>query len=285
MAFLSSLIKIGRPVNILITLATVIAASFLLITIPSLPMVLIAAAGAALIAGFGNTINDVFDREIDAVNKPSRPIPSGRMSVKEAIIAAIIYLGLGFTAASIVSTICFVIALIAALLLAFYAAAGKRLLVIANLLVSGISALAFIYPAGIDSDWDFDQIRLAVTGAVFAFLFHFGREIIKDIEDMEGDAKGRSVSLPLVLGVGASRLITVASFCLLAIAMICAYLHFDLSIYFLASAVCLTIAPIIVVSLLLLHSTRREEYRQLQNILKILMPFGLMVLLIGRWTV
>ncbi len=269
----------------LITVATVIAASYLLETVPQIDRILLAAVGAALIAGFGNTINDIFDREIDGVNRPNRPIPSGTVTLTEAKLFVIIYAVSGLASAAKASKECLVIAFVAAVILFFYAAIGKRMLVISNLTVAFVSALAFVYPAGIRSDWSVDEMRFAVLGALFAFLFHLGREIIKDIEDLRGDSRLGSRTMPIAYGVSGAKFAGVSIFCILAISMVAAYIFYGLSTHYLLAAILLTILPLVAVSILLIRSQNPAEFGVVQATLKLLMPFGLIVLLIGRWTV
>lgn len=282
---LIGLFRIGRPVNVLITLSTVVAAAYLLETVPGINRILVAAVGAALIAGFGNTINDIFDREIDAVNRPNRPIPSGAVTLTEAKLFAIIYAASGLAAAAVASLECLLIALLAAVILSFYAAVGKRTLVISNLTVAFVSALTFVYPAGIRSEWSFSELRFALLGALFAFLFHLAREVVKDIEDMQGDSQLGSRTMPIVFGVPSAKSAAVSVFCILAISMVAVHVLYELSTYYLLAAISLTILPVVAVSILLIRSQKPAEYGVVQATLKALMPLGLIVLLIGRWTV
>ncbi|MHC1575511.1 MAG: UbiA family prenyltransferase, partial [Candidatus Methanogasteraceae archaeon] len=74
-----------------------------------------------LITGAGNAINDYFDADIDAINKPMRPIPSGRVSRNAALYLSLLLFGLGIALAYTINIICFVIALANSLMLIVYA--------------------------------------------------------------------------------------------------------------------------------------------------------------------
>ena len=129
-------------------------------------------------------INDYYDREIDAVNEPNRPIPSGLIKPEDALVFAIILAVIGVIAASLINTLCLLTAVVSWIISVVYATSGKRTGLLGNFLVSTCVAIPFIYGS------------IAVVGTVksnvlifasMAFLSNTGREITKGIVDVQGD--------------------------------------------------------------------------------------------------
>jgi geranylgeranylglycerol-phosphate geranylgeranyltransferase len=173
--------------------------------------VLSAALAAALIAGGGNALNDYFDFEIDKVNKPNRPLPSGRISKSDALMFSMSLFLLGVALAKSVNFFTLVLAAANSILLIIYARHSKKLFLLSNIMISYLVASVFVY--GILSIWDpskpFDlgSYRLAWILAACSFFMTLSREIIKDIEDVEGDKKMYARTLPIVYGSGRSRVV------------------------------------------------------------------------------
>jgi geranylgeranylglycerol-phosphate geranylgeranyltransferase len=195
MRFFSGMLALARPLNVLISLLSVGLAAFLCNGQPPWARVFLAALAAALIAAAANSINDFFDIDIDAINKPRRPLPSGRVS----IFAALIFYGfcnlLALLLATFVNKSSFWIVWFSALLLFLYSARLKGTVLWGNLTVSLVTGLAFLFGGVAVGSW-----KNALIPAGFAFLMHLGREIIKDLEDVKGDRAGRAQTLPVVHG-------------------------------------------------------------------------------------
>jgi geranylgeranylglycerol-phosphate geranylgeranyltransferase len=177
--------------------------------------VLAAAASAAFILGGGNILNDYFDLEIDRVNQPKRPLPSGRITKSDAFMVALaLFLaGLGF--AKSINNYCLSIAAFNTFLLIIYARYSKKLLFVANICISYLVASVFIYGAatvyspmqGLNPD----GVKLGAILLACSFLLNLSRELVKDIEDMEGDQKSYSLTVPLRYGAETAKIIAIAS--------------------------------------------------------------------------
>lgn len=151
--------------------------------------------GFILVAG-SMAINDILDKEIDAINNPSRPIPSGRVSETEASVFAGITLITGLSLAFVLSTLNFLIAIMAVSLMLYYNRFGKKTGLPGNVAVSVNLAIPFIFGGavgGVNATlWIF---------ALLAFLAGMGREIIKGIADMEGDSRRGVRTLAVTRGL------------------------------------------------------------------------------------
>jgi geranylgeranylglycerol-phosphate geranylgeranyltransferase len=167
-----------------------------------LPAVYVAIA-AFLILSAGNAINDCCDVEIDRINKPNRPIPSGRLSRREAVTFAVICSTIGVALSFLVNLGAILISVSVVLLLALYAVKLKRTPLLGNALVALLTGLTFI-SGGVAVERPLG----AIIPALFAFLFSLGRELVKDIEDVKGDKALGARTAPVVWGVGVSAAIS-----------------------------------------------------------------------------
>ncbi len=150
-----------------------------------------------LITGAGNAINDYFDAAIDAVNRPDRPIPSGRFKKKSAFTVSIALFGAGIITAYFIGSIPFFIAVFNSLLLFFYASILKRKVFLGNLSVAYLTGSTFLFGGAAYGPEGLDVTLILFFLSVLATL---AREIIKAIEDMEGDRKEGALTLPIRIG-------------------------------------------------------------------------------------
>lgn len=130
-------------------------------------------------------LNDYFDREVDAVNNPSRPIPSGRVSPTAAVIFAALTGFIGLISSYLTSMECLAVAIVAYAVSTSYNWSLKKTGFTGNLAVSFTVVAPFLY-GSVLSDKTVGQRVLVL--ALLAFLANTGREIIKGMTDVEGDA-------------------------------------------------------------------------------------------------
>jgi len=191
-----SLIQLTRPVNVLITFLSVLVATVLVTGNWVFARVLTACLSAALVTGAGNALNDFYDWEIDRINKPFRPIPSARLKPREAVIMAILLLIISLCLSFFLGTPEFIVVSSAIILLWAYAAVLKQVALVGNFVVSFLGGLTFVYGGFV-----IYATIASLIPALFAFLFHLGREIVKDVEDMEADAAQGARTLPIRIGL------------------------------------------------------------------------------------
>ncbi|MEM2875984.1 MAG: geranylgeranylglycerol-phosphate geranylgeranyltransferase [Candidatus Bathyarchaeia archaeon] len=134
--------------------------------------------------GASMALNDFYDREIDVINVPHRPIPSGAVSPRGAILTSALLTLIGFFSAFLTNFNCFLLATIAWALFTMYSTKGKKMGLIGNMMVSTCVSIPFIY-GGFISHGSFDAVTLIFSG--IAFLANTGREVTKGIADLEGD--------------------------------------------------------------------------------------------------
>jgi len=151
----------------------------------------------ALVTGLGNLINDFFDADIDRVNKPHRPIPSGRLA--RAHVLRVYAVGTVLLTALMIFVLPpTILSLMVAWesLLFCYAARVKRVALFGNILIGAVCASAFLVGAMVT-----DVTGVVVFPVFFAFAFVVGREIVKGAEDIEGDRLAGARTLAVRYGV------------------------------------------------------------------------------------
>lgn len=154
---------------------------------------LLVSIAALLLLSAGNAINDYCDYNIDRINRPQRPLPSGRIQRRHALIFAIILIVLGIWLGTRINESATAIAILVSAALVSYAFWLKRTVFVGNLVVSGLTGVTFV-SGGVA----IDSVHGTLVPAIFAFLFTAAREIIKDIEDTEGDMKNRIKTLAIL---------------------------------------------------------------------------------------
>ena len=169
---LRACLQLLRPANVATALADVLAGFAIagLGNRPSLPWLLLSTA--ALYAG-GIVLNDVFDREIDRLERPERPIPSGRIRVAHAAALGAGLLGLGIAAAAAANTTALIVALAIAACVLLYDAWGKRHGPVAPLNMAMCRALNLLLgvaavPAALAGAWPIAAVPLLYIYAVTA---------------------------------------------------------------------------------------------------------------------
>jgi len=205
---LRGLLTITRPVNSFIAgLAAVLGYLIATTTITTLSLVLIPIV--ALITAAGNVINDYFDVDIDAVNRPKRPIPSGAVRRGSARAFATILFLCGILLALFTNPFCIIITVFNSLLLFAYAAKLKSTPLSGNIAVSYLSASIFLFGGALAGTPGLFQNLPVACITFFAML---ARELLKDAEDIEGDAAGGARTLPMEIGIpNTSRLALVCA--------------------------------------------------------------------------
>ncbi|MDZ7372881.1 MAG: geranylgeranylglycerol-phosphate geranylgeranyltransferase [candidate division KSB1 bacterium] len=276
-SLLSGLIGLTRPVNAAISFLSIGMGAAVTGTLEPGVKVLLAALSGTLIGSAGNAINDYYDIDIDRINKPHRPIPSGRVSPRQAMALAIALFVAGVAMAFGVGPAAVLVASVATLLLVAYSCWLKRTALWGNLTVSAVTGAAFVY-----GGLAVGRVRAALIPAGFSFLFHLGREIVKDVEDLPGDRQARAKTLPILHGVRAAQWAVTVVFSLLIVATWLPYV-FDLYNQLYLWIVILGVDTVLVYSLLVLWTDiRPKRLAFVSNLLKADMLVGLLAIYLGR---
>ncbi|MHC1594411.1 MAG: geranylgeranylglycerol-phosphate geranylgeranyltransferase [Methanotrichaceae archaeon] len=207
------LLEIMRPGNCLMASAAALIGLLIADPSPELVTAMLVFLAVFVVTGAGNAINDYFDREIDRVNRPQRPIPSGRIEPETARAWSVLLFASGCLLASQINLLTLGIGLFNSALLYLYARNLKGAPLAGNLSVGYLTGSAFLF-GGAAGEFPERTIFLFIL----ASLVTVSREIEKDIEDVEGDREDGARTLPIVAGEKtASRL--AALFVLVAVGL------------------------------------------------------------------
>jgi len=299
------LLKITRPINLLLITLLLIVVKYGFLeamhfptSLNSLSFFLLVIATICIAAG-GNIINDIYDVDTDKINNPKRVLIGVDISEKKASNLYIIFTSIGVLAGFSLSnlighpSLAAVFVIIAALLYG-YSVSFKTVFLLGNVVVSLLVAMVLItsiifdlYPA-IEEQITHKTLTATIIllqYALFAFSINLIREIIKDLQDINGDRKGGRNSLPIA--IGRQRTVYVAfglTVCLLVGIIYHLYMHIysakPLMLYFLF----LIIAPLFFVLVNIWNAKKKSDFAKISTLLKIIMFLGICSLLIYPYT-
>jgi len=200
------LLELIRPVNCAITGVAVLIGAFVNIGYTNVQIWPLAFAflAAALVAGGGNAINDYVDQKIDKVNRPGRPIPSGKIKAGRALEWGQALFIIGISLSAFAGIYCFALAAINSIVLIAYSWVLKRHGLAGNIAIGYLTGSALIF-GGFAAYFYYGSSLLPaeiLLLALMAGLSTVGRELIKGIQDMPGDRKVKLGTFPLKHGAG-----------------------------------------------------------------------------------
>jgi len=211
-------LALTRPGNAILTAIAVVAGTFIAAgpdIIEFQAEIMICCISAMMLVGGGNALNDYNDRESDKLNHPKRPIPSGQIKAENALnyAQALLAFGLLILFLTLENKMPFVIGLIGVITLIAYENGLKAAGITGNISVGLMSGAVFLYAGMAVNDpgptlWMFGLAVLATIS----------REIIKDIQDLEGDQDRKT--LPTRIGVSNALNLAV---CILLVAISLSY--------------------------------------------------------------
>lgn len=253
-----------------------------------------------LIAAAGYIINDIMDQETDYINKPQKVIIGKSISEETAY-----YLYFGLTVSGVLigyylsdyvnKNSFFGLFIIISALLYLYATSLKQIAIVGNLVIALILGLSVIVIGMFDiipllSYVSVDQsinlqtlLSILLDYSIFAFIVNFIREIVKDIEDIDGDYNQGMRTLPIILGKERTSKIVSALAAFLTLGLLW-YVNDNMmnTKLFWATAYCLlfVISPLIFVSIKSWKAKSKMEFHLLSNVLKVIIFFGIVSVLI-----
>jgi len=270
-------------------------ADFLLLTLSSV-----------LIAAAGYIINDYFDLNIDRVNKPERIVVEKLIKRRWTIVWHWILSGggvlIGFYLSWKLKNIFIGPAnLLCVVLLWFYSTTFKKKLIIGNVIISFLTAwvIMVLYLCEFRLHRFVDPVyhkllsrvyKFAVLYAAFAFIISLVREVIKDIEDMNGDAQYGCKTMPVVWGINVAKVFA-ATWLIVLIACLIVIQFYVLQYRWWASVIyslILIIWPLIQILRKLYDANTEQEYSRLSKAIKAVMLAGILSMIFFKlytsWT-
>ncbi len=273
---LRALFFIIRPLNVLITMAAVYVGGVISFDLYYDPYLLLAILSSGAIAAFGNVVNDVFDIEVDRQNKPHRMLPSGMLKQHEAIAWAMILAACGIIISGLISNLCLILSSSAAILLLVYTPALKGKNYWGNFIVAFVASLAFLYGAA-----SVNNELGGIIPAVYALLFHFAREIIKDIEDVEDDRSMGINTGAVRHGEKTSRIFAIV---VIVILFFATFIPYMLDIYNIGYLIAVVLGTDIFLLYFIIRLSGAPSHCTcgfISGMMKAIMPLGLLAILLG----
>lgn len=249
------------------------------------------------IASGGYIINDIYDMETDAINKPNKVFVG--KSISESL-ANKLYIVFTFTGVCLGFYLShkvdrpqfFVIFVIITALLYVYASYLKQIAIVGNIVVSFAVVLSLLIvgifeliPAITEQNQNVQSTMLEVLTdfGIFAFLVNFIREIVKDIQDVDGDHKVGMQTLPILFGKTRTSKVTMV-LTIITIAVILyyvstfLYMHTSAIAYFLIAVV----GPLIYIAIKMFTAESNADFKHISLMLKTVMITGMLAMLLYR---
>jgi len=278
-------VRLSRPLNVLISVVSFGLAAFLSLgEAPDFlfhPLFKWEAIAIVLITATGYWINDVSDVRVDAINKPHKAIVSIHLSVKKVLTVYFMMtiLVLGYSVV-LLPPLFIAVNLASIYLLYVYAQQLKRTAVIGNAVISLLASLVIFAGAVL-----YEPYRLSLIWAMaFAFLVTLVREIVKDVEDIRGDAAYGLKTLPVLAGIRTTRKVVAIGLLVLIVGVALPWVV-NLALWqkmpwgYLGFSVLLVQLPLVYALYRLAQAKSTQDYHRISTLLKLVMIGGILSLL------
>jgi len=243
------------------------------------------------VAAGGYVINNIMDQETDEIAKPQNRVVG--VSISETVAynwyigLTIVGVGIGFYLSNVIYKPTFAsMFILVATLLYMYATSFKQIPVLGNVVVALLLSTSIIIiglfdilPA-IDADNRFrmkEAFSILMDYAIFAFIINLIREIVKDLEDMDGDYQSGINTLPITIGIPKTKII-VGILTVISIGMLAYYINsnlFELD-YVIYYTMVFIIGPLIYFGVKLMNAETKKQLHHLSLVLKIILFFGIL---------
>lgn len=250
-----------------------------------------------LIAAAGYVINDIFDVPTDSINKPSKVLVGKGISETTAYN---MYIGLNITGVAIgfyLSNVIMrpnfaVLFILIASLLYFYSTNLKQIMVLGNVVIAALLAVSVIiigifdlFPAtNTDNQAQMASFFSILTDyALFAFMINFIREIVKDIEDVNGDYNQGMNTLPIAIGNTRAAIVALI-FAIISFILLLLYINkyfIENNLYIVTFyAFAFVLAPLLYFIVKIYGAKSKKEFHHLSTVLKLILLFGILSIVV-----
>lgn len=248
-----------------------------------------------LIAAGGYVINNIFDQDTDNDNKPNNVIVGKSISETNAysiyVALNIVGVSIGFYLSNVIAKPGFAsLFILIASTLYFYAVNWKQMLLIGNFIVALLLSFSVIiigifdlFPVVNQSNQPLmaNLFSILIDYAVFAFMINFIREIVKDLEDVNGDYNQGMRTLPIILGISrTAKVVSILSF--IPVCAILLYINnYLMPLLFVTIYMLLfVVGPLLYFSLKIWSASSQKQFHVLSSLLKWILLFGILSILV-----
>jgi geranylgeranylglycerol-phosphate geranylgeranyltransferase len=239
---------------------------------PFSPASLAGAAAAFLVAAGGYALNDLYDVEADRVDKPWRPLASGRLPGRGALSAVLVTWAGGLALSALAGAVAAIFALSWMLLVWLYSSRLKSAGLTGHVLVSAVASSGFVLGAALGGN--------AAAGFLpftLGLVFHFAREIVKGAADVRGDIAAGIRTLPAGMGERQRAFACVASIAAVMALSVVPFAAGVYGIYYLLPV--LAMQPVLALCIYLI--VKAGAHGRVATILKAVMPVGMLAFVLG----
>jgi len=245
------------------------------------------------IAAGGYIINDIMDQDVDGINKPKKAIVGHTISENLAynlyVVFSIIGVGIGFYLSKLIGRPNFVtVFILCAALLYIYSTSFKHIIIVKNIVVAFLLAfsiliidLFMIFPATDTTNREqmLPVFSVLIDFSIIAFIINLLREMVKDLEDVNGDYNNGIQTLPVTLGVArTTKLVFGLSF----IPTICILYYMYVNLFELQFATVyilgFLIGPLLYFSIKIWSAKSKKDYSHLSDVLKLIIFLGIIAI-------
>jgi 4-hydroxybenzoate polyprenyltransferase len=248
-----------------------------------------------LIAAGGYVINNIFDQDTDNDNKPNNVIVGKSISETNAysiyVALNIVGVSIGFYLSNVIAKPGFAsLFILIAATLYFYAVNWKQMLLIGNFIVALLLSFSVIiigifdlFPVVNQSNQPLmaNLFSILIDYAIFAFMINFIREIVKDLEDVNGDYNQVMRTLPIILGISrTAKVVSILSF--IPVCAILLYINnYLMPLLFVTIYMLLfVVGPLLYFSMKIWSAASQKEFHVLSLLLKWILLFGILSILV-----
>ena len=260
---------------VMLALAVLIAETVVLGAIPDFTLIILLSLLVPVFSEMGSfALNDYLDIETDRINKKMGPLVRGSISPKFALYFSAVSLLLSTVVSFFINYNAFIIAMLFNVAAVLYNWKLKDMPLIGNFYIALTMAIPFIFGNYVVSD---DLSNVAVVLAALGFVAGMAREIIKSVQDMEGDVRARkSRTLPVIIGEKRSVTAAIVLYHVFIVLTIIPLLWLD--------AAAIAIALVATADILILvtsYKTLRKDYKFARNASLVAFFLGLLGLLMA----
>jgi 4-hydroxybenzoate polyprenyltransferase len=254
-------------------------------------------AATLLLAAAGYVINDINDQDTDAINRPETQVVGKKIKESTAynfyFVLNVIGVALGFYLANVIMRPNFaIIFIVISFLLYLYATTLKQMFLIGNILIAAITSFSLIiigifdlYPSMYAENEQLIRIefQILLDYALFNFMIQLLREIIKDLEDIEGDKKTEMNTLALLLGVNKTTKLVCILTCI-PVLILFLYIKnnfFETRLYFMSLySIVFLLTPLLFFMIKIWFSNTKSDFAKMSFLLKMILLFGILSVLV-----
>jgi geranylgeranylglycerol-phosphate geranylgeranyltransferase len=272
-------IKLLRPLNVFTSGLAMVIGSGILGTLNNTSTLLLVMAVVMCFAGAANALNDVVDYEIDKINRPMRPLPSGFVKKRTALFISILLFSMGTLACLELSEAAKVIGIVIAMpFMVLYSKYLKGMPLIGNMIVAFILGLSFLFCGAA-----FNNMSPMWIPMILAFGLTLVRELVKDIADMEGDQSAGLKTFPITAGIEKSIQLSIFLSACIGVGAFIPYLYGTYGIWYGILLILGVEIPLSVVVVSLLNNPGISSATHGARILKFSTLIGLIAIYAGTF--